>query len=160
MSTPTPQPHVEPSADESAVRALYHSLLRSWNMRDAVAFAAHFTEDGSIIGFDGSAVDGRAEIAREMGDIFSSHQTPTYVQVVRSVRFLCDGVALLCGIAGMPSLATGLINPTLNSMQTLIATWRDNSWYVEHFQNTPAQFHGRPDEVARMTEELQRTLGG
>lgn len=160
MSTPPPQPYPEPSADERAVRDLYDDLLRCWNRRDAEAFAAHFTERGSIIGFDGSTVDGREEIAREMGAIFAHHQTPAYIQVVRSIRFLGDGTALLRGIVGMPSLTTGQINPTLNSIQTLVATRRDGVWLIEHFQNTPAQFHGRPEEVARMTEELQRALDG
>jgi hypothetical protein len=40
----------------------------------------------------------------------------------------------------------------------LVAQWVDGAWRVALFQNTPAQFHGRPDLVAAMTEELQRAL--
>jgi uncharacterized protein (TIGR02246 family) len=147
-----------PSADENAVRALYHALLVAWNGRDAQAFAALFAEDGSIIGFDGSIIDGRAEIASQIGAIFASHQTPAYVQKVQSMRLLTHEVAVLRGIVGMPTLPVGQINPTLNAIQTLVAQRCDSGWQVAHFQNTPAQFHGRPELVAQMTEELQRLL--
>jgi uncharacterized protein (TIGR02246 family) len=147
-----------PSANDNAVRTLYHHLLRGWNSRDAEAFAALFTEDGSIIGFDGSIIDGRREIASQIGAIFASHQTPAYIAKIRSVRLLSAEVALLRAIVGMPTLMPSLINSTLNSIQTLVAHKRDGVWQVAHFQNTPAQFHGRPDLVAQMTEELQRLL--
>ncbi|HEY7975098.1 MAG TPA: DUF4440 domain-containing protein, partial [Ktedonobacterales bacterium] len=56
------------------------------------------------------------------------------------------------------SLATTTINPTLNAIQTLIVCQRDGVWRIALFQNTPAQFHGRPDLVAQMTDELQQLL--
>jgi hypothetical protein len=31
-------------------------------------------------------------------------------------------------------------------------------WRIELFQNTPAQFHGRPELVSEMTAELQQQL--
>lgn len=151
-----PQPLL--SADEQAVRALYIALLRAWNERDAETFAAQFLDDGSIIGYDGSIVDGRAEIARHIGDIFRHHETPVYVQRVKRVRFLTPDIAILRGHVGMPSVPTLVINPTLNSIQSLVAQRLADSWRVALFQNTPAQFHGRPDLVAAMTEELQRAL--
>ncbi|MCG6496389.1 SgcJ/EcaC family oxidoreductase [Kitasatospora sp. A2-31] len=42
------------STDESAVRALYHRALDGWNLQDGAAFAGPFTEDGEVIGFDGT----------------------------------------------------------------------------------------------------------
>jgi uncharacterized protein (TIGR02246 family) len=147
-------------ADEAAVRALYHALLRAWNERDAEAFAALFVADGAMIGYDGTIVDGQVEIARHLGVIFAKHQTPAYIQKVRQVRFLTAEVAALRGAVGMPSLPTAVINPTLNSIQSLVACKREGTWRVALFQNTPAQFHGRPDLVAEMTAELQALLDG
>ncbi|HEX8996894.1 MAG TPA: SgcJ/EcaC family oxidoreductase [Ktedonobacterales bacterium] len=158
MDAPTSQSPSTALAEEDAVRALYLETLRGWNRRDAGAFAACFTEDGCIIGFDGTPVDGRAEIAGHIGAIFASHQTPAYITKVKQVRFLTDDVAVLRGIAGMPSLATATINPTLNSIQSLVAHKRDGVWRAALFQNTPAQFHGRPEAVSEMTEELQAAL--
>ena len=56
-----------PSEDEEAVRALYFGLLECWNRRDAGAYAALFAEDGNVVGFDGSPLDGRDGIAAELG---------------------------------------------------------------------------------------------
>lgn len=157
----TDSPAYEPatmSDDERAVRALYSVLLRAWNERDAEAFAAPFLAEGSIIGYDGSIVDGQAEIARHIGDIFRHHQTPIYIVRVKRVRFLAPEIAIVRGYVGMPSVSALVINPTLNAIQSLVAQRVDGVWRIALFQNTPAQFHGRPDLVAEMTAELQRTL--
>lgn len=50
------------------------------------------------------------------------------------------------------------IEPAVNAHQTLVAVKKDNGWQVELFQNTPAQFHGRPELVEEMTEELRELL--
>ncbi len=149
-----------PLSDEAAVRALYDRLTRAWNIRDARAFAACFIEDGYIVGYDGTVIDGRDEIAYHIGDIFAHHQTPAYITKVTRVLFINADTAVVRGIVGMPSLTTGTINPVLNSIQSLTAHWRDGAWHVAIFQNTPAQFHGRPELVAEMTRELQEVLDG
>ncbi|MGH2514102.1 MAG: SgcJ/EcaC family oxidoreductase, partial [Ktedonobacterales bacterium] len=35
---------------------------------------------------------------------------------------------------------------------------RGGGWYVALFQNTPAQFHGRPEVSAALTAELRQLL--
>jgi uncharacterized protein (TIGR02246 family) len=144
------------SEDERAVRALYTDLLRCWNSEDAVRFASLFVADGTIIIYDGTLLSGRAEIAAQFGTIFKRFDTPTFVQIVRKVRFLSHDMAILYGAVGMYSLPELLINPTLNAMQTLLAQRRDDGWRIAHFQNTRADFPGRPDLVAAMTRALQR----
>lgn len=158
MDPSTSQPAAP--ADENLIRALYHNLLRAWNQRDADGFASFLTDDGVIIGFDGTTVETPAAIASHLSEIFANHEPPAYVQVIQSVRFLTEDTALVRGVAGMPSLLTGKINPTLNSVQTLVVVRRDGAWRIALFQNTPAQLHGRPELVERMTEELQRQLNG
>lgn len=158
MDSSTPEPPTGALADEAVIRTTYKSLLRSWNSRDANAFASHFIEDGTIVGFDGTVVDGREAIGQHLGEIFASHETPAYVLNVYWVRFLSPDFAIMYGVAGMPSLATGEINPALNSVQMMTLRRQADGWRIALFQNTPAQLHGRPDEVARMTAELQRRL--
>jgi uncharacterized protein (TIGR02246 family) len=46
------------------VSDLYNALLDAWNGHDAAAYAALFTEDGYVVGFDGSEMNGREEIER------------------------------------------------------------------------------------------------
>lgn len=146
------------SDEEAAVRALYMKLVKAWNTRDGQAFGACFAADGGIVGYDGTLVDGRDAIAAEMNLIFAHHETPAYIEKVRSVHFLGEDVALLRGIAGMPSVLDGTLMPNLNAIQTLLAKKQDGAWCIVLFQNTPAQFHGRPDLVQQMTEELEQRL--
>jgi hypothetical protein len=48
------------------------------------------------------------------------------------------------------------LNPNVNAIQTLTAVKHASLWRIELFQNTPAQFHGRPDLAQQLTEELRQ----
>lgn len=144
-----------PPSDDALVQRLYHQLLEAWNSRDAVAYAGQFAEQGEVIGFDGSLMAGPAEIATTLRGIFASHMTAPYVSKVRSVRLLAREVAILRAIVGMVPPGQTDLNPAVNALQTLVAVKRDGRWRVQLFQNTPAQFHGRPELVQQMTAELQ-----
>ena len=61
------------------IESLYHHLLLDWTPRDADAMAALFTDDGSVVGFDGSPMNGRKEIASTLRRIFADHPTPAFV---------------------------------------------------------------------------------
>lgn len=50
------------------------------------------------------------------------------------------------------------INPDLNTHHTLIAIKEDKKWKIKLFQNTPAQFHGRPELVEEMSKEIRKLL--
>jgi uncharacterized protein (TIGR02246 family) len=146
------------TADEGAVRGLYQQVLDGWNRRDAEAFAAPFAEDGDVIGFDGSQYFGRAETATALRQIFADHQTGAYLGKVRGVRFLGSDVAVLRAVVGMVLPGQTDIAPQANALQTLVAERREGQWRVVLFQNTPAQFHGRPELVQQLTEELRELL--
>jgi uncharacterized protein (TIGR02246 family) len=143
------------ASDESAVRALYQGILASWNARDAAEFAALFTDDAEVIGFDGSQMIGWPEIETTVRQIFADHETGAYVGIIRSVRFLAPAVALLRAVSGVVPAGQSDLNPALNAQQTLIATKHDGAWRITLYQNTPAQFHGRPDLAQRLTDELR-----
>ena len=147
-----------PSTDEIAVRALYQQMLDGWNQRSADAFATPFAEDGEAIGFDGSQMTGRAEIAATLRQIFADHVTAPYVSKVRSVRLLSPDVAILRAIVGMVPPGQSDLNPAVNAHQTIVVAKRDGRWRIELLQTTPAQFHGRPDLVQHLTEELRQVL--
>ena len=142
-------------SDADAVRALYRDLLRAWNSRDADAFAALFTDDGSIIIYDGTLVAGRTEIGLRFGAIFATYATAVFAQRTIGVRFISDEVALLLGFVGMFTLSDPPINPTLNAIQSLMARRIAGDWRIAHFQNTRATFDVRPDLAAQMISELQ-----
>jgi uncharacterized protein (TIGR02246 family) len=146
------------TSDETQIRELYWQLLDSWNQRNAIGFAALFEEDGSQVGFDGSQIDGRSEIESHLSGIFSDHMTAAYVGKVREVRLLSPEVALLRSVVGMLPQGRTDINPATNAVQSLVAVKKNGNWRIALFQNTPAQFHGRPEAVEQLTEELRQLL--
>jgi uncharacterized protein (TIGR02246 family) len=144
--------------DERSVRTLYEGVLEHWNARDATRMARLFTRDCHLVGFDGSQTEGRAAVESEMTRIFANHPTARYVGIVRQVQFLSQTVAALRAVAGMVPPGETDLNPGLNAVQTLIATKDDASWRVALYQNTPAAFHGRPEAVKALTDELRQQM--
>jgi uncharacterized protein (TIGR02246 family) len=140
---------------ENEVTALYEKLIAGWNAHDGEAMAAPFAADGVIIGFDGSMSTGKQTIGAEMASIFADHETGRYAVKVQSVRTLGPEAVILRAIAGLVPPGQGAINAEINSHQTVVAESQDGQWRIVLFQNTPAQFHGRPELVEDMTRELQ-----
>jgi uncharacterized protein (TIGR02246 family) len=144
--------------DNSAIEALHADLLTCWNHRDAHGMASLFLMDGNAIGFDGSQMNGSSEVEAELSKVFDNHQTASYVWKVKEVRFLNDDCALLTAIVGMVPPGKDSINPATNAIQSLIALRKTGTWKIALFQNTPAQFHGRPEMVENMTRELSKLI--
>ena len=140
---------------ENEVRALYDTLITAWNDHDGTAVAAPFAKDGVVIGFDGSVSSGRQTIRSEMTNIFTDHETGRYAVKVKSVRELGQHAMILRAIAGLVPPGQTAIRPETNSHQTIVAEAQHGQWRIVLFQNTPAQFHGRPSLVEEMTRELQ-----
>lgn len=144
--------------EQSQVQQLHGALLDAWNRRDAAGFGALFTEHGSIVGFDGSQVNGVLAIAAHLRPIFADHPTPAYVASVDEVRIVAPGVAILRAVSGLVPPGQDDMVPALNAIQTLVASRQGDSWLVEMFQNTPAQFHGHPELAEKLTAKLRETL--
>jgi hypothetical protein len=62
---------------------------------------------------------------------------------------------VLLAKAGMVPPGKTELNPAVNAIQTLVAERAARGWHVLLFQNTPAQFHGRPELVEAHTAELE-----
>jgi uncharacterized protein (TIGR02246 family) len=143
---------------DAQVRMLYQRVLDAWNRDSADEFAAPFADDGVVVGFDGSQQVGRATIAAEIARIFADHATGRYVAKVRSVRSLGSEAAVLHAVAGIVPAGRTDLEPSLNAVQAMVAERSDGEWQIALYQNTPAQFHGRPDLAERLTEELQHEI--
>jgi len=136
------------------IETLYSELLTYWNKQDAKGMASLFAEDGNVVGFDGSQMNGQNQIETALAEVFANHQTASYVWKIEEVRLLHTEVALLRAIVGMMPPDKKDINPSTNAIQSLIVSIQGNKWKISLFQNTPAQFHGRPELVEQMTKEL------
>jgi uncharacterized protein (TIGR02246 family) len=142
------------------VTSRYRQLLDAWNRRDADAFASLFTADGSVVGFDGSQMNGAAQIASELRAIFANHQTATYVAKVREVRSLDAKTTLVRAVVGMVPPGKTELNPAVNAIQSLVILGTTAQPRIALLHNTPAAFHGRPELAEQLTTELTEVLRG
>jgi uncharacterized protein (TIGR02246 family) len=147
---------VDAGPPEAAVAALYEQLIDGWNARDGERFAAPFAESGTAVGFDGSEMNGRDTIAAELERVFEDHQTAAYVARVRALWLLRFDVALLRSVVGMIPADGSAVDRDKNAHQTVLAVKDGPQWRIVLLQNTPAQYHGRPELVDELTAELQQ----
>jgi len=125
------------SVDEAAVRALYQQLMDGWNQGSGAAFAAVFTEDGHLVGFDGTHFKGREEIAPFHQQLFDKWlKGSRLVGRVEDVRFLSPDVALMHAVGGTVMRGKSEPTPERDSIQTLVAVRQDGEWRLAAFQNT------------------------
>jgi uncharacterized protein (TIGR02246 family) len=148
----------EGTSADSATRDLYSRLLDAWNKRNAREYALQFASDATLIGFDGTEVSGQLEIGAHLTEIFTHHQTPRYIAIVREVRTLTPDVTLLRANSGLVPAGKDDIDPALNAIQALVAVRKSAAWKISVFQNTPAAFHMRPELGKQLTEELRAAL--
>lgn len=142
----------------SATRDLYDRLIDAWNKRNARDYALLFASNGSIVGFDGSQVNGQTEVGGHVSEIFSHHQTASYVTIVRDVRTIASDVTLLRANAGMVPPGKDDINPEMNAVQSMVAARKGGKWEIALFQNTPAAYHERADLSKKLSDELRAVL--
>jgi uncharacterized protein (TIGR02246 family) len=136
-------------------RDLYTQLLEAWDKRNARNYALLFASDATLVGFDGTQVNGQLQIGAHVTDVFTHHQTPRYVGIIREVRSIATDVSLLRANAGLIPPGKDDIEPDLNAVQSLLAVKKGGAWKIALFQNTPAQFHMHPEQSKALCEELR-----
>jgi uncharacterized protein (TIGR02246 family) len=145
--------------DEVEIRALYHQLMDGWNTASGYAFAFPFEGNGDLVGFDGTHINGRHEIALFHQQLFDKFlKGSRLVGKVRSVRFVASDVAVMHTVGGTVMAGQTDLDPERNSVQTLVAIKRNGKWSLAAFQNTRAIYIGRPEESQKLTAELRALL--
>ena len=143
---------------DGQIRALYAGFVDGWNQRSGAAVSSGFADDGELIGFDGSHTAGRLSIAAEFRKIFGSHRTPLYLALIRSVRPMATGVAVLHAHAGMIPDGGNDLDPELLTVHTMVAVDEGGRWRIAVLQATPAAWHGRPEAREALADELRGLL--
>ncbi|MEQ8155759.1 MAG: SgcJ/EcaC family oxidoreductase [Clostridiaceae bacterium] len=146
---------LEKSEDIKAIEKLYNGMINCWNNSNADKFAGHFSTEGTIIDFDGTAANGKVEIEEYLNGVLMKHEPLFHTTIIRSIRFITDDVCILETAVGTFFHDKEDIDPSLNIVQTVIVKKKNNSWLIEQLQNTPAVFHGHPELSAKLTEEIR-----
>lgn len=125
------------ATDETVVRGLYRQLMDGWNKGSGESFSAPFAEDGDLIGFDGTYLKGRREIAAFHQPLFDKWLKGTrLVGDIKSLRFLTQDVAVMHAVGGTIMPGQSKPAPERDSIQTLVAKRSDGEWRLAAFQNT------------------------
>jgi uncharacterized protein (TIGR02246 family) len=152
-----------PSTDEAAVRALYQEFMEAWNRGSGAELAAVFTTDGDLVGFDGTHLKGRQEIARFHQRLFDTWlRGSRLVGQVTGVRFLGPDVAVLHAVGGTVLRGRRAPAPERDSIQTLVVSRRaEGDWRLAAFQNTRLRIMGagvRPFLAWTLSDWLWKAL--
>lgn len=130
---------------------LLFGFVSAWNARDAAALGALFVEDATLVGFDGTVMTGADAIQSHLGAVFADHVPGTYVALVREERVLAGGVVLVRADLGMTPPGASDLDEKVTARQVLVAV----DGRIALLATTPAALHGRPEELAALTDELR-----
>src|SRR5919199_189231 len=145
--------------DEAAIRALYQQMIDGWNAGNGDDFAAPYSDDSDFVGFDGTYMKGRLEIASFHQMLFDKFlRGSRLIGKIRSIRFVTDNVAIMIAVGGTVMAGQSDIEPERNSIHTIVAIKLDSNWCFTAFQNSRVQYIGRPEESQALTEELRQEL--
>ena len=125
------------AADGRTIRALHGQVLDAWGAGNGNAFAAPFSDDALFIGFDGSVMRGREQIAATHQDVFDRWMKGTrLVEEQTEVRFVDPDVAVVHTLGGTVMGGKSEPTPERDSIQTLVAVRDAGGWSFVSFQNT------------------------
>jgi uncharacterized protein (TIGR02246 family) len=115
-SPPTSKPSID--NNEAVIRSLYFQMVDGWNKGNGETFASPFAENADLVGFDGTYLKGRHEIAS-----FHQHLFDTFVKgsrlvgKIRNVRFLSQDIAIMHAVGG--TIMAGQSDIDLSEIQSI-----------------------------------------
>lgn len=126
------------SAQQTEVQQVPDRIVAAWQAKDADAFAATFTEDGSMILPGDIYLTGRQRIRNFMAEAFSGPYRGTQVTgTPLAYKRLADDVVLLLTQGGV--LADG--DSEVPADNAIRASWLlqrvGGRWLITAYQNTP-----------------------
>jgi uncharacterized protein (TIGR02246 family) len=162
-------PEAARAGEAGEIRALHQRMLDAWDSGDGEAFAAPFRDDAVFVGFDGSAMRGREQIATVHQELFDRWlKGSRLVEECTEVRFAGPEVAIVHATGGTVLRGKSQPAPERDSIQTLVALREAGEWSFVSFQNTRIRPIGSgaasallwlvPDKLWRLLFRLSKTV--
>lgn len=128
--------------DVTAIKAVLENLYQAWDVGDADAFVADYTQDATAI-MPGTYRKSREEVRQGMAVGFASYlKGSTNIDKLESIRFLGENAA----VAVSETSLTFPGETEVPAERTVFATWvlekRDGTWLIAAYHNSPAVLPG------------------
>lgn len=121
-----------------AMSAIPARMNEAWNNGDATAFAADFADDAEFVAFEGTILEGRAQIV--------AYHQPFFDSILKGSRLVGGRVHFARVVEpgwGVVHHRVGVVMPgedkplaSRDSMQLLVVRWQDEQWKVVALQNS------------------------
>lgn len=140
MAMPQAGQQEDRARDQAAIQRTLDRFLSAWNVHDAHAFAATFTEDADFTNVRGMHARGRENVEAFHAPVFAgifkeSHQTAK----VRSIRFLTPKLAQVdvdWEMTGAKALDGSARTYRKGLLAWVMARQSDGDWLIEVMHNT------------------------
>jgi uncharacterized protein (TIGR02246 family) len=86
------------AGDRAAIAALYHGMLDGWNAGDSHRFVAPFADDLDFIGFDGTHLTDRTEVATFHQTLFGRWLKGSRLTGEPQIRLISPDAALIVAL--------------------------------------------------------------
>jgi uncharacterized protein (TIGR02246 family) len=134
------------SADEAAIRQLFHAMSDVWERGDMRTLDEIYTPDADYVTFDGSWLRGVEENRKVHAGLFSGLLAGACLRgEVESIRFVAPDTAVVISTGGVVWPWHKEIPASRRSRQTTVLVRSDGRWKVASFQNTRVRPMPSPD---------------
>ncbi|RQX01028.1 SgcJ/EcaC family oxidoreductase [Micromonospora globispora] len=125
--------------DDQAVRDVLHALVAAWAANDADAFAAHYTDDATVVLPGGVFHQGREGVRSYMAAAFAGPlKGSTSVDEPESVRVVGGDAAVVVSRSGFLLPGEEELPADRRRRATWVLSRLDGVWRVEAYHNCPA----------------------
>lgn len=130
-------PAIQASSDDAALRAQLEALSEAWARGDADGYAALFAPDATYIVFDGTRLNGRAQIAEGHRPLFARWlRGSRLLWGELEIQFPAPDVAIIHSQGAVVKRSQSKPSRGRWSQQTIVAIRDEAAWRLQAFHNT------------------------